>query len=135
MRIFRCKSVSSLPSTNLYRSLLQDATSIRKLQPKMADKPKPIFSKRSFWSDNLKELNVDTDGDYMIARVFDAGTFLDMQEAIRYYGKERIKKALLDAADLTESAIAHTAIWLDLKPTQYRSHNRRSQNPIQHPSF
>jgi len=101
----------------------------------MAEKTKPTFSKRSFWSDNMNELDVDTDADYMIARVFDAGTFLDMQEAIRYYGKERIKKALIDAADLTESAIAHTAIWLELKPAQYRSHIRRSQNPIPHPSF
>lgn len=96
---------------------------------------KPTFNKRAFWSDKFEELDPDRDGDYMIARVFDAGTFLDMQEAIRYYGLDQIKKALIEAADLQESTISHTAIWLNLKPTDYRSHIRRINNPIPYKGF
>lgn len=95
----------------------------------------PQFSRRAFWSDKTNEFDVDIDADYLIARVFDAGTYEDMQEAIRYYGVDRIKEALPKAPDLQSSTIAYAAIWLNLKPDDFRAHRRSQQNPQSYPTF
>lgn len=95
----------------------------------------PVFSKRAFWSDDVTKLNKDTDGPYIIARVFDAGTYEDMQQAIQYYGRSQVESALLDATDLQSSTIAHAAIWLDRKPEDFRAFRRSQLNPMPYATF
>ena len=90
---------------------------------------KPVFSKRAFWSDDLTALDVDTHAAYIIARVFDAGTFADMQEAIRYYGQVRIRSALTEAIDLQSSTIAYAALWFGLTPADFAATIRQQINP------
>ena len=87
-----------------------------------------IFSKQAFWSDDFEALSPDTDGDYIIARVFDAGTFDDMRNVLVYYGQERVKKALLSATDLQDSTVAHATIWLEVTPDDFYVVQRRMLN-------
>ena len=101
----------------------------------MATNPKPTFSKRAFWSDDYARLDPDSDADYMIARVFDAGTYEDMQEAIRYYTKERIRTTLTKATDLQSSTINYAAIWLEMHPNEFMATQRRRLNPAPYQSF
>ena len=95
----------------------------------MATKKKPTFSKRAFWSDDFEALDPDKHADHMISRVFDAGTYEDMAEAIRYYGKEKIKEALTASIDLQSSTVAHAAIWLELHPLDFQATTRKLINP------
>ncbi|PRY27788.1 hypothetical protein CLV58_1316 [Spirosoma oryzae] len=98
-------------------------------------KEKPFFLRQIFWSDKYDALDVDTDGDYMIARVFDAGTYADMQKAIAYYGMPRVKAALLQAADLQQSTVALVSLWLNCQPEQFYCTKRRKGSSIPHRSF
>lgn len=99
------------------------------------EKPLPTFSKQAFWSGAGKDLDVHGDADFLITRVFDAGKFEDMQEAIRYYGSDKIKAVLLDAPDLQSSTIAYASLWLGAVPADFRAHRRAAKNVIQYPTF
>lgn len=99
------------------------------------EKPLPTFSKQAFWSGATNDLDVDDDADFLIARVFDAGKFEDMQEAIRYYGTGKIKAVLLNAPDLQSSTIAYASLWLSAKPEDFRACRRAAKNVIQYPTF
>ena len=114
----------------------QSPTNIPYMSTKPApDKPMPVFSRQAFWSGPTKGLDVHKDADFLIARVFDAGKYEDMREAIRYYGIEKISEALCTAPDLQSSTIAYASIWLGLQPEAFRAHRRAAENPIAYPTF
>lgn len=101
----------------------------------MASQEIPTFSAQAFWSDDVTQLDKIGDADYIIARIFDAGTFEDMRTAIQFYGKARVEEALIEATDLQNGTINHVAIWLGKKPEDFRSYRRASVNPMPYKTF
>ena len=95
------------------------------------------ISTRSLWGYDVNALTLSNpqDRQTIIARVFDAGTHEDRLAVIAYFDRETIKDALLNTAELQASTISLTAIWLDLKPEQYRAHRRQDATHLQHASF
>lgn len=99
---------------------------------------KPLqITTRSLWGYDVGSLNVNNDRDRqtIIARVFDAGTHEDKLAVIDYFDLETIKQALLNTAELQSSTISLTAIWLNLKPEQYRAYKRSDTAQLKHASF
>lgn len=102
--------------------------------------PKPgslQFNKRSFWGLDTQKMDINnpTDADTIIARVMDNGTHEDRLTAIRYFGLERIKLALLSAPELQSPTISFCCLWLNLEPTAFLSYRKKTTEPIQFASF
>ena len=95
------------------------------------------ISTRSLWGYDTATLSLQNpqDRQTIIARVFDAGTHEDKLAVIAYFDLEAIRQALLNTAELQASTISLTAIWLDLKPEQYRAFRRQETAPLKFASF
>lgn len=52
---------------------------------------KPRLSRRAFWDTDILQLDFDLYPDFVITRAMERGTFNDIREIIRYYGKEKVQ--------------------------------------------
>ncbi|WP_394365407.1 DUF6922 domain-containing protein, partial [Saccharicrinis aurantiacus] len=51
-------------------------------------KDKPNISKRAFWDTNFDLIDWEASSAYLTIRIIERGTFNDLIEIIRFYGKE-----------------------------------------------
>jgi hypothetical protein len=65
---------------------------------------KPVLSRRAFWDIDLQRLDFDRYADFTIVRVMERGTFSDIREIIRYYGKDTVRAIVTNAERLLPRA-------------------------------
>lgn len=58
---------------------------------------KPNISRKAFWDVKFEDLDFEKYKDYIIAKVFEYGTWQDMLAITRFYGKEEVKQSLIKA--------------------------------------
>ncbi len=95
------------------------------------------FNKRSFWGLDTPKMDINNpiDADTIMARVMDNGTHEDRVVAVRYFGLDRIKQALLNAPELQSTTISFCSLWWDVEPTAFLSYRKKAAEPIQFVSF
>lgn len=100
--------------------------------------PVPLqFNKRSFWGLDTQKMDINNpiDADTIMARVIDNGTHEDRVMAIRYFGIDRIKQALINAPELQSTTISFCCLWWNIEPTAFLSYRKKVAEPIQFVSF
>ena len=108
------------------------------MNPSTESQPASIqFNKRSFWGLDTQKMDINnpTDADTIIARVMDNGTHEDRLNALRYFGLDRIKQALLNAPELQSSTISFCCLWLNVEPAAFVSYRKKAAELIQFVSF
>jgi hypothetical protein len=95
----------------------------------MEKKEKPVFEKRIFWDVDFEKLDYDAKANFVIERVFERGDVQDIRNCRRYYGDEKISKALLNAKFLSEMTMYLAAAVIDKPITAFRCYKLRQSNP------
>jgi hypothetical protein len=75
---------------------------------------RPKLSKYLFWDTNIKNLNFEERASFVLERVFTMGMQEDEWEAIRYYGKERIKEEVKKCKSLDKKTMNYLSVFYDI---------------------
>lgn len=89
----------------------------------------PVFDKRIFWDVNFEQLDIDAKADFVITRVFERGDIEDIRQCRRYFGDEKVAKALLNARYLPEKTLYLAAAVIDKNVTEFKCYKNRQSNP------
>ena len=96
-------------------------------------KQKPVFNKRIFWDVNFEQIDYDAKANFVIERVFERGDVEDIRQCRRYYGDEKVTKALLNAKYLPEHRIHLASAVTDQPINEFRCYILRQSNPELYP--
>lgn len=89
----------------------------------------PLLSASVFWDTDLQQLDFDLYADFTIIRVFERGSERDIQELIRYYGQDKIIKAIIQAKRLLPRAQLLGKKLFHLSNTQFECLKSSPQAP------
>lgn len=90
----------------------------------------PKISTTAFWDVQLDFNSAEEFEKYsafIIAKIFEYGTFDDIIKIIIYYGKRRIKKEIVDS-DLKYKTISLCCVLFNLKKTDFKCYRKRLLN-------
>lgn len=90
----------------------------------------PQFSPWLFWDSNLEELDYERDSNKVIRRVFDLGLVEDVVEALWYYSRDELIKALTTASYLPQNALILATILFNLKPEDFKCSTSKQLHPL-----
>ena len=99
----------------------------------MADKLKPVFNKRIFWDVVFENIDYDAKANFVIERVFERGDVEDIRNCRRYYGDEKVAKALLNAKFLPENTMYLASAVINKPLKEFRCYRLRQSNPTLFP--
>jgi hypothetical protein len=91
-------------------------------------KPHPQFNKRIFWDVRVETLDIDSKAVFVIERVFERGDVSDIRECRRYYTKETIETALLNAKFLPLHTLYLAAAVTERNIEEFRCYKLRQSN-------
>ena len=86
---------------------------------------KPDISKRVFWDVDYDSLDYEKDKFFIIDKVMNFGLWRDFQETVKFYGKETLKKEVVQSPFLKKEVLNFLCFYLELKPAQFKCYNRR----------
>jgi len=95
----------------------------------MNEKQKPVFNKRIFWDVNFEQIDYDAKANFVIERVFERGDVEDIRQCRRYYGDEKVTKALLNAKFLPLHTIYLASAVINKPIEEFRCYKLRQSNP------
>ena len=95
----------------------------------MSNKSKPIFNKRIFWDVVFENIDYDAKANFVIERVFERGDVDDIRNCRRYYGDEKVTKALLNAKFLPEITMYLASAVINKPLKDFRCYILRQSNP------
>jgi hypothetical protein len=95
----------------------------------MNNKPKPEFNKRIFWDVNFEQIDYDSKAEFVISRVFERGDVEDIRQCRRYYGDDKVTKALLEVKYLPLHTIHFASAIFDKPVNEFRCYILRQLNP------
>jgi hypothetical protein len=99
----------------------------------MAAATKPIFNKRIFWDVVFENIDYDAKANFVIERVFERGDVEDIRNCRRYYGDEKVTKALLNAKFLPLHTTYLTSAVINKPLKDFRCYKLRQLNPTPFP--
>ncbi|MBS1623743.1 MAG: hypothetical protein JST83_06965 [Bacteroidetes bacterium] len=94
---------------------------------------KPIFDKRIFWDVDPGKIDYDGKANWVIERVFERGDVEDIRRCRRYYGDEKVEKALLNAKYLSKPTLYLAAAVTGKEITEFRCYTQRLLNQPLYP--
>jgi hypothetical protein len=86
---------------------------------------KPDISKRVFWDIDFDSLDYTKDRFYIIEKVLNYGLWNDFVELVKFYGKDTIKKEIVESTYLKKDVLNFLCLYLDLKPSQFKCYKLR----------
>ncbi|MEI8207528.1 MAG: hypothetical protein WCG03_11680 [Kiritimatiellales bacterium] len=81
-----------------------------------------------FWDVDSSGIDPEAHQQFIIPRVMDRGTLADVKAVWDYYGEEKIKQTLLNAATLGRKTVAFFANQFDLPRNAFRAYRHPSNN-------
>jgi len=92
-------------------------------------KGKPEFDQRIFWDVDFEKLDYHAKATFIIERVFERGDVADIRNCRRFYGDEKIKKALMNAKWLSLHTIYLACALFENEPNDYRCYITAQSSP------
>lgn len=71
---------------------------------------RPNLSTTAFWDVAFKEVNFEAHSLFVMNRVFNYGLWADMVDVLRYYGLERVKREIVQAAYLKKRTLSFLCV-------------------------
>ncbi|CAN5136632.1 hypothetical protein BH09BAC1_BH09BAC1_01090 [soil metagenome] len=82
-----------------------------------------------FWDTDIAQVSFEKDAPFVIPRVFMRGTWDDVMEIWRYYGREKCQQILTATRYLDKKTLAVCCVWFRLEKTDFRCYNLRQSSP------
>lgn len=79
------------------------------------------LSDHLFWDVDRSAVDPEAHRQFLIPRIMDRGTLVDVRAAWRYYGEEKVREALLNARTLQKKTIAFFACQFNLPRERFRA--------------
>lgn len=87
----------------------------------------PNVSPTAFWDVDFAQLDFETDSLLVMSKVFNYGRWTDMLEVLKYYGLERVKQEIVQAAYLKKTALSFLCVILNLTESDFTAYQRRQE--------
>ena len=87
------------------------------------------LSRQSFWDADMSALDEEEDSLFIIGKVFNFGTWEDAKTIIRYYGRERLKKEVVQLADMKKETVSFLCLLLNLDKADFKCYLQRQSHP------
>lgn len=91
---------------------------------------KPAVSRTAFWDVDFEQIDFEEKDLFVMEKVANYGTWADFICIIRFYGKERFKQRIVNAAYLKKDVINFICVVFDLDINDFKCYTRR-QSPDQ----
>ena len=89
------------------------------------------LSSKAFWDVDMSKLDYEKNADYIIRKVFEYGSLEDILELTVYYGKEKVKKVLINSSYLQENTQYFASLFLNIPRHQFKCYNTKQYHPVQ----
>ncbi len=90
----------------------------------------PNLSPTAFWDVDMKTLDYEVNARFVVEKVMNYGLWADILEILRYYGHQRVKAEIVQAAYLKKKTLSFCCVIFDLTPNQFRCYTRQQSNPL-----
>jgi hypothetical protein len=90
----------------------------------------PAISKTAFWDIAFEQLDYEKSSLFIMQKVFNYGTWNDQVAVFSFYGKERVRKEIINAPYLRPTALSFLAVVLELDKTEFKCYIHQQLNPI-----
>jgi hypothetical protein len=90
----------------------------------------PLIRSSTFWDVDFDDLDWEKNTPYIIGQVFNYGTWDDILQLFRYYGKERIKAEIVNAPWLTDRVLAFWSTYFGIPRNQFKCYIRKQSAPL-----
>lgn len=88
---------------------------------------RPDLSPVAFWDVAFDQLNYETDSLFVMNKVFNYGLWSDILEVLRYYGLDRIRSEIVQAAYLKKTTLSFLCLILGLNERDFKAYQRRQE--------
>lgn len=88
---------------------------------------RPHVSSTAFWDVAFEEIDFEADSLFVMNKVFNYGLLTDILAVLNYYGMERVRREIVQAAYLKKTALSFLCVILDLAPGDFKAYQRRQQ--------
>lgn len=88
---------------------------------------KLTISQRAFWDINFEKLMLQQKNyqDYIIKKVFLYGTFNDLVNVIKFYGKEKVANTLTNLNHLPEKKLNFASVLFKMKKENFKCYTTK----------
>ena len=93
----------------------------------MAINQQLTLSSVAFWDVAFDAIDVEADSQFVMNKVFNYGLWYDMLAVMNYYGLDRIRREIVNAAYLKSTAISFLCVVLDLDEHDFMAYQQRQQ--------
>lgn len=91
----------------------------------------PNLSPTAFWDVAFDQIDFEADSLFVMNKVVNYGLWADILEVFNYYGLERVRTEIVQAAYLRKTALSFLCVILDLTENDFKAYQRRQErNPI-----
>ncbi len=86
---------------------------------------KPNLTKTAFWDVDLESIDFEVDSLFVMGKVINYGLWTDIEEVLRFYGLERMRREVVHGAYYKKTALSFLCLILDLKESDFVAYQRR----------
>lgn len=89
----------------------------------------PAISKTAFWDVDFSKLDFENRSLFIMEKVLNYGLWSDIMEIFRYYGRDRVRKEIIQASYLKKTALSFLCLVLDLQENEFKCYTKTRSNP------
>lgn len=93
------------------------------------------LSKKAFWDVDMKKMDAEKHANYIIEKVFERGSLQDIRTVLRFYSREKISSALLDAVFLFPDTLQFASSLLQIPKDKFTCYTNTLSRKIAGMSF
>lgn len=87
----------------------------------------PNLSPTAFWDVEFDAIDFEADSQFVMTKVFNYGLWTDILEVFRFYGLDRVRYEIIQAAYLKKTALSFLCVILDLNEPDFLTHQRQQK--------
>lgn len=92
---------------------------------------RPNVSRVAFWDVDFDKIDFDLSSSFVMAKIFNYGTWADIIETLRFYGLDRVSKEVVQVAYFKNTALSFLCTILNLTEQDFVAYQRRqARKPI-----
>lgn len=91
---------------------------------------KPEISQKAFWDVRFSDIDFEKYSLHVMEKVFNYGTWNDQVAIMKFYGRDRIKKEIINAGYLRTPVISFLSAILHLQKTDFKCFNKMQSHPL-----
>ncbi|MDF3077459.1 MAG: hypothetical protein K0S09_1348 [Sphingobacteriaceae bacterium] len=89
---------------------------------------KPDISRQAFWDVDFDNIDYQKHDRFVVEKVVERGKHQDFINLLKYYGFDRVKKLVLNASWLSDSAMNFCCVLFHTEPKEFKCYEKKQLN-------